>query len=313
MSPARTPWRWARPFRGLGRRDCRPHGSQHTGPALTPGSPILSWEELPVSERPAGAGWGAARPRGRGRSPALCRTQISPPQHQPRGPTSGPRPADQLHPSSKLYPELSRTGFHPQVESQRSTPRRPTVTLNASLPLPLTPQPGARPTGLANGPGACRATPLPERARTGGAAALPRKIPLENPGVGAGRGNSGSREPGAPTCKLSGRPRRRRHLSHRKNGFKSLRAVAVAAALSSSGAGTSAPSFPAPFLPHRSRLARGAVAMATPPAIRRWDFRTRSSRSRGARRAVAMATFPGVAQPPGGLSSLTVRRRRFPG
>lgn len=249
MSPARTPWRRARPFRGLGRRDCRPHGSQHTRPALTPGSPILSSEELPVSQRPAGAGRGAASPRGRGRSPALCRTQISPPQHQPCGPTSGPRPADQLHPSSKLYPELSGNGFHPQVESQRSAPRRPNPTLNTPPhPHPHPPAGRAphRPCERARG---LRGDAPPRTGPHGGAAALPRKIPLENPGVGSGRGNSGSREPGAPTCKRSGRPRRRRHLRHRKNGFKSLRAAAVAAALAAQGRGLPRPHSPPPSHP----------------------------------------------------------------
>lgn len=158
-----------------------------------------------MSERPAGAGRAACEPARPRPLPYLVQD------------TDFSSPAANLAVRSR-DPVLWTSSIHLANFTQKFLDFTPKRNRGPTAPRPLTPtpQPGARPTGLANCPGACGATPRPERARTGGAAATPRKIPLENPGVGAGRGNWEKREPGAPTCKLSGRPRRRRRLSHRE-------------------------------------------------------------------------------------------------
>lgn len=61
----------------------------------------------------------------------------------------------------RTRPIRARTGFHPASE---------TAAVRAETPMR-----GARPTGPKNPPGACGATPLPERARTG-AAIPPAKL-----------------------------------------------------------------------------------------------------------------------------------------
>lgn len=179
-----------------------PQRNQHTGSALSPESLILFWEECDISgvprpevTPPAQNGqksprrweWGAvgvgdggvgrpARLRSeaakRGRFPAWSSIQISSSQRQTHWShfwTSSPRPL------IKLYSELSQSvpgpAFTLQVQAQRSALRPP-------------PERGARPSGLQNRPRACGATPLPERARTGGAAATSHRIPPANPGVG---------------------------------------------------------------------------------------------------------------------------------
>lgn len=171
-----------------------------------------------MSERPAGAGSAAcafARPRP---LPYLVRdTDFSSPAANLAVRSRDPvlwTSSIHLANFTQKFPSPRRDWISPP--SGIAGRPRPAPSPPPSLPLTPTPQPGARLTGPATCPGACEATPLPERARTGGAAVTPRKIPLENPGVGAGRGNWENREPGAPTCKLSGRPRRRPRVRHRE-------------------------------------------------------------------------------------------------
>lgn len=101
---------------------------------------------------------------------------------------------------------------------------------------PGTPERGARPSGLENGPGACGATPLPERAGADRATAAPRKVPPENPGHERGREMRKNKnlEPPPPPP---------------PNGFKSLRAAAVAAAREAGGGASAHASPPPPLRP----------------------------------------------------------------
>lgn len=244
-----TPRCWARPSRAHCCRDC-PHRGASTWvlPSLW-GRPSCPGRNFPCKSGERARGGRPASPRGSGRFPTLSRTQISPPQRS--GPISGPRLADQLHPPSKLYPELSPSApglvFTPQVEPQRSAPRAP--------------QPGARPTGLANGPGACGATPLPGPAGTGGATATPRKIPLENPGCRGRTGKLGKSRTWRPymqAFRSAAAPPP--PPPPPRNGFKSLRAAAVATA-QQPGGGDFRAHIPRP-LPHPS--GRGLRAAPLP-------------------------------------------------
>lgn len=138
---------------------------------------------------------------------------------------------------------------------------------------PGTPERGARPSGLENGPGACGATPHPERAGADRATAAPRKVPPENPGSRAGEGDAEKQEPAAAAAAakrfqiLAGRDRRRRP-GGRGRGFRAR--------------------IPASAPPPRP--ARGAVTTATGPAPAATAHRVGGGTS-------ALSLFPAPASP----------------
>ena len=91
-----------------------PQRSQHMGSALTLGSPILSWEELPLQEWRAGTGRAACEPARQRPLPYLVPdTDFSSPAERSDlwTPARGPAPsAQQTLP--RTFPVRGRAGFH---------------------------------------------------------------------------------------------------------------------------------------------------------------------------------------------------------
>lgn len=275
--------------------DCGANGS-HRG-TRSPARPrtrgaVPSWEEsdkcggrargsLP-GQRAAGPARPRPRPLPRGAGPSHGFPLRS---RQPCGPAPGPRlGGDRLSNLTRNFPIAGPAG----TARGKGDPR-----------APRTPRAPLGPPEPARGP---RAAPHPAPARTGGATATPGKIPPQNPGTGAEGGKWGKQEPGAPTCKLPDGPL----PPPPPNGFKSLRAATVSAALQA-GAGISALAFPAPS-PTPSAAAGGA-----PLPWRRGD--PRQPPSSGAEAGTSALAFPGpgVAKGHGAVAMATVGSpaRRF--
>lgn len=144
------------------------------------------------------------------------------------------------------------------MKPQRSA-RRPPCGARAPQARRTRPGPAGRRPSL-NEPARARRSP-------------PRKIALENLGVGTGEANTDKQEPGAPTCKLSDGPPPPPSPPLR-NGFKSLRAAAVATAQQAGGGDfpTSIPPPPSPTPPAAGGGggcqgdAPGTPALVSPPS-----------------------------------------------
>ena len=192
---------------------------------------------------------GLRGPRGRGRFPTLSGTQTSHTRQTPGSdfwtPSCWPPPS--AYPTlSELAPSGPGPDFTLQVKPQRSA-RRPPCGARAPQARRTRPGPAGRRPSL-NEPARARRSP-------------PRKIALENLGVGTGEANTDKQEPGAPTCKLSDGPPPPPSPPLR-NGFKSLRPAAVPTA-QQAGGGAFPTRIPPPPSPTPPAAGGGAVAKAT--------------------------------------------------
>lgn len=192
-----------------------------------------------------------ASPRGHAASLPCAGHRFLLPSGQPCGRISGPRPVVQLHPSSKLYPELSPSapGLDLTHKWNSSRPRpgppaTPTLTLTPPHPQPPAGRAPHRPCERTRG---LRGDAPPRTGPHGRGGRHPAQNSTREPGCRGGAGKFGKSKTWRPYMQAfrSAAP----PPPPQRNGFKSLRAAEVAAALAAQGRGLPRSHSPPPSHP----------------------------------------------------------------